>query len=76
MNVRRIVGLFIPNLRHPIRCDSCGDDFICGASLTGCWCAEIKLDGEARAELRKRFRDCLCQKCLEAASETTLTSGD
>ena len=46
-------------------CESCGAEFRCGASQAGCWCAEVELDGAARAELRERFRRCLCRACLE-----------
>ncbi len=67
MVLRRIAGFFVPRLRRPMRCESCGDDFICGAGVTGCWCTKVGLDTKARAELRNQFRDCLCLKCLEAA---------
>ncbi|HYW73063.1 MAG TPA: cysteine-rich CWC family protein [Pyrinomonadaceae bacterium] len=50
-------------------CESCGAGFLCGASLRGCWCAEITLGDAERAELQKRFRDCLCRDCLEKASQ-------
>ena len=46
-------------------CESCGNEFSCGASLKGCWCSEINLSDEARAELRGLYRDCLCPACLE-----------
>jgi hypothetical protein len=49
-----------------IVCESCGGEFKCGASLSGCWCAEVKLDEATRAELRARFRRCLCRACLES----------
>jgi hypothetical protein len=45
-------------------CESCGNDFTCGAGLRGCWCSEIKLSDETRAELKSRFKDCLCSDCL------------
>jgi Cysteine-rich CWC len=50
---------------RPLHCESCGKEFNCGASLSGCWCGEIKLSDEARAELREKYRDCLCRECLE-----------
>lgn len=46
-------------------CESCGAEFRCGASQSDCWCAEVRLDDAARAELRERFRRCLCRACLE-----------
>jgi len=46
-------------------CPACGERFACGASLRGCWCAEVKLTDAARAELRRRYTGCLCRACLE-----------
>lgn len=54
-----------PVAREPSVCESCGAEFGCGATLAGCWCVEIKLSDETRAELRSRFGDCLCPACLE-----------
>jgi hypothetical protein len=45
-------------------CESCGGEFTCGAGSGGCWCAGVRLDEAARAELRARFRGCLCPACL------------
>ena len=70
MVFRRIAGFFIPALRRPMRCEACGNDFVCGAGITGCWCTKVTLDTPVRGELRKRFRDCLCLKCLEGAGVT------
>lgn len=49
----------------PPACESCGQAFACGATLAGCWCAEVKLTETVRAELRRRFQRCLCRACLE-----------
>lgn len=43
----------------------CGNTFGCGATLGGCWCAEINLSDAARVELRARYQGCLCPICLE-----------
>ena len=63
--------------REPSACESCGGEFVCGSRLAGCWCSEIKLSAETRAELRARFRGCLCRACLErfAADENSTASG-
>ncbi len=74
MGLRRIAGFFIPSLRKPLRCDACGNDFICGAGLTGCWCMEIKLDAPTRAKMREQFRDCLCRNCLENYADASKDS--
>ena len=51
-----------------LKCESCGKDFVSGMSLKGCWCAEIKMDDEARSDLRSKYKDCLCKECLERLS--------
>jgi hypothetical protein len=76
MALRRLAGFFIPALRQPMRCASCGDDFTCGAGLTGCWCMKIELDAPTRARMRERFRDCLCQRCLEGFAKVAADSQD
>lgn len=76
MALRRIAGFFFPVLRQPILCQSCHEDFTCGAGLTGCWCMEIKLDSSARAKMREQFRDCLCRNCLESYANESTGSGD
>jgi hypothetical protein len=50
-------------------CESCGGEFTCGATLAGCWCSEVKLSEAALAELRARFKGCLCRECLERFAE-------
>ena len=62
-------------------CESCGGEFTCGASEAGCWCAEVELDEATRAELRSRFRSCLCRACLEGyaargAAESPASAGE
>jgi len=51
-------------------CESCGSEFSCGAGLRGCWCAEITLSDADRAELQKRYGDCLCRNCLEQVAQS------
>jgi hypothetical protein len=50
-------------------CAACEKPFTCGAKLSGCWCAEIELNDETRAQLRSRYSDCLCRECLEKLAE-------
>ncbi len=52
-------------------CPACGQRFACGASLRGCWCAEVKLTHAARAELCARYSGCLCRPCLERAAKNS-----
>ncbi len=51
-------------------CPACGEKFGCGATLRGCWCAEIRLSEAARAALRERYTDCLCRECLRRYADT------
>ena len=60
-----MAGIVLPVLKKPSVCEACGGEFVCGASLAGCWCAEVELSEEVRGELRARYRDCLCRGCLE-----------
>ncbi|MCU1265265.1 MAG: hypothetical protein JWM21_1583 [Acidobacteria bacterium] len=60
-----MVASLVPALGGPRTCEACGKDFTCGASLAGCWCTELKLSDEARADLRSRYQNCLCRECLE-----------
>lgn len=65
MKLRTIAGIISPRWRAPMACESCGNAFVCGVSLAGCWCSEIKVSAEVRAEMRSRFKRCLCRPCLE-----------
>jgi len=38
------------------------------AAQEACWCAEVKVSGRAVADLRERFTDCLCPRCLALAA--------
>jgi hypothetical protein len=48
-------------------CESCGEEFSCGAGTGKCWCFEIDLSAETLIDLRKDFQNCLCKDCLSAA---------
>jgi hypothetical protein len=49
-------------------CEACGQPFACSASEAACWCEQVSLGVEARAELGAKFSDCLCPTCLNAAA--------
>jgi Cysteine-rich CWC len=69
--LRKVAQLISPRLAAPSKCEACGNEFSCGASLRGCWCSEIELSEEAQADLKSRYRECLCRDCLERLSATT-----
>jgi hypothetical protein len=48
-------------------CPVCSASFGCMAAMQSCWCAELRLSSEALADLRSRFADCLCPRCLALA---------
>ncbi len=45
-------------------CESCGEEFSCGANVGKCWCFAVEVKAETLAELRRDYKNCLCQKCL------------
>lgn len=67
--LRELTEFILPNKRAPRECEACGKPFVCGASLKGCWCFEIKLSAATRTELRARYKHCLCRECLETMEQ-------
>jgi hypothetical protein len=63
--LQKLVEFILPDRRPPRECEACGQPFVCGASLKGCWCFGVPLDAQMRSELRKRYKDCLCRECLD-----------
>jgi hypothetical protein len=63
-----LAGVVTAKWRDPQQCEACGEPFVCGATLLGCWCTEVKLSVDTRAGLRARYDRCLCRACLEKAS--------
>ncbi len=55
----------VENISEKAICESCGEEFFCGASVGKCWCFDVELKAETLAELREDFNNCLCQDCLE-----------
>ncbi|MGH9908427.1 MAG: cysteine-rich CWC family protein [Pyrinomonadaceae bacterium] len=72
--LRKLAGIIAPRWREPGTCAACGGEFTCGAKFSGCWCSEVKLSDQTRAELKSLYSDCLCRKCLEAAASSTTKS--
>ncbi len=64
--VKEFVGI---EPRTPRQCEACGQPFVCGASLKGCWCVPVKVSAEARQQMRERYKDCLCPECLQRFAE-------
>ena len=50
-------------------CQSCNNDFGCGANLGGCWCTEVKLAAWQTEIIKAKFDNCLCPACLAAFAE-------
>ena len=53
---------------NPSVCEACGAEFGCGAALPGCWCTDVTLTDDTRAELKESYKMCLCPACLEKVS--------
>ena len=64
MKIKSVLGIFSEKYKDPSVCESCGDEFICGATITGCWCMNVNVTDDARAEMKEKFQKCLCPKCL------------
>jgi hypothetical protein len=48
------------------RCPRCGRDFHCGIDdPTPCACTTLRLSAAMLADLRERYRGCLCVLCLQ-----------
>ncbi|MEK6336998.1 MAG: cysteine-rich CWC family protein [Acidobacteriota bacterium] len=75
VELRKIAGLFADRFSGSPTCEACGNEFSCGVSLRGCWCSEIKLNDQALAEMKERYRGCLCKPCLEKMSEPPAIAG-
>jgi hypothetical protein len=69
MKLKNPLSIISTKFKEPSICESCGEEFICGATLKGCWCMNLKLTDEARNELKSKYNDCLCQTCLEKYEE-------
>jgi len=63
--LQKALGYVSLRWKDPIKCEACGNDFKCGATLTGCWCVNVKLTDETRESLRSKYKKCLCRTCLE-----------
>ncbi|NNE66903.1 MAG: cysteine-rich CWC family protein [Pyrinomonadaceae bacterium] len=63
--MRKALGIVSNKYKDPQICESCGAEFGCGVSLTGCWCMKVKLTDEQRADLKSKYKKCLCPECLE-----------
>ena len=63
--VKKLLRIFSSQQGVTEMCPACGEKFVCGATLAGCWCSEVRLSEEMRANLKERYKGCLCRACLE-----------
>jgi hypothetical protein len=47
-----------------IRCELCGNSFMCGMGSGQCWCTHLKVTLEALNVLKGLATDCVCPNCL------------
>ncbi len=52
------------------RCPRCDARFGCEIATGGCWCAELTIGDEQRAQLAAGYEDCLCESCLRELAAT------
>lgn len=56
------------------QCAKCGAAFDCCSDGSGCWCEGLRLSTDALQQLKRKYVDCLCPKCLaEYASPANIT---
>lgn len=63
--LKEVLGFVSLKYKEPSACESCGEKFVCGATVRGCWCVGIEVSEQTRQTLKSKFRDCLCRNCLE-----------
>jgi len=51
------------------RCPRCDAAFGCAIATGSCWCAEVPLTTENRAQLAGDYDGCLCPACLRELSQ-------
>lgn len=73
MKLKDALGFVSVKYKTPSVCESCGNEFICGATIRGCWCTEVELSDEARSGLRSKFKNCLCRDCLEKCQRNAIS---
>jgi hypothetical protein len=47
-------------------CESCGEEFPCGANSEDCWCFSEIIEPKSLEMIAKEFSNCLCPICLTA----------
>lgn len=62
---KKLLRIFTSQKGAAETCEACGAQFVCGATLTECWCSEVKISDAARAELKQKYKGCVCRSCLE-----------
>ena len=67
---RKLLGIFSSRWRAAETCEACGEKFVCGATLAGCWCKKVKLSEAARDALKQKYKGCVCRTCLEKFAES------
>lgn len=52
-----------------LRCELCGDSFVCEMGSGKCWCAEVKVSSESLNALHEQAMDCVCPNCLNRIAQ-------
>ena len=72
MRLKKTLSHVSEKYKEPSTCESCDEEFICGATLKGCWCMKTELTDEDRDYLKSKFKKCLCQDCLNKISKNSI----
>ena len=50
------------------KCSRCEIEFNCQNETRGCWCENYSLKEKELTQLKRDFKDCLCEDCLKEYS--------
>lgn len=53
-----------PEKQKALHCESCGNEFSCGAENENCWCFDYELSEQTLSNIRENYSKCLCSTCL------------
>lgn len=55
------------------KCPRCGEIFDCKMDKS-CWCNDYKIADKLSRQLKNKYKDCLCEKCLRELGAKIIVS--
>ncbi len=53
-----------------VLCPRCGSGFQCSAKAGGCWCSNVMVSDQVRADMSAFYNGCLCRACLQTLEDS------